>query len=200
MTLKQRIIHESLRQFSAKGFLSTSITDILDAVKTSKGGLYNHFKNKDQLFFAALSEARKIWREKNLAGVDDISRPADKIIKILENYRDRYLPDSENLPGGCVFVNLAVELNGQRPELAGQVNEGFVRLKNMIKRLLDEEKVLGNVISDVDTGQVTEMIFSGLLGACVMYTSDKSGKNLDLTIGALIDHLSAISSQGFNKT
>ena len=200
MTLKQRIIYEALRQFSAKGFLSTSITDILDAAGTSKGGLYNHFKNKDQLFFAALSEARKIWREKNLAGVDKITRPVDKVKKILENYRDRYLPDSENLPGGCVFVNLAVELNDQRPELAGQVNEGFVRLKNMIKRLLDEEKMLGNVSSDVDTTQVTEMIFSGLLGACVMYTSDKSRDNLDLTIGALIGHLAAISSQEVNKT
>ena len=194
MTLKERIIYESLRQFSAKGYLSTSITDILDAAGTSKGGFYNHFKTKDQLFLATLSEARKIWREKNLAGVDEIGPPVDKIKKLLLNYRDRYLPDSENLPGGCIFVNLAIELNDQKPELAREVNEGFVRLKTMMKRLLDEEKATGSIHRDIDTAQVTEMIFSGLLGACVMYTSDKSREHLNLTIGALIGHLDAIKN------
>jgi len=194
MTLKERIIYESLRQFSAKGFLSTSITDILDAAGTSKGGFYNHFKTKDQLFLATLSEARKIWREKNLAGVEEIGPPVDKLIKLLENYRDRYLPDSEKLPGGCIFVNMAIELNDQKPELAREVNEGFVRLKTMIKRLLDEETVTGSIHRDIDTAQVTEMIFSGLLGACVMYTSDKSREHLNLTIDALIGHLVAIKT------
>ena len=194
MTLKERIIYESLRQFSAKGFLSTSITDILDAAGTSKGGFYNHFKTKDQLFLATLSEARKIWRDKNLAGVDEIGPPVDKLIKLLENYRDRYLPDSEKLPGGCIFVNMAIELNDQKPELAREVNEGFVRLKTMIKRLLDEETVTGSIHRDIDTAQVTEMIFSGLLGACVMYTSDKSREHLNLTIDALIGHLVAIKT------
>ena len=194
MTLKERIIYESLRQFSAKGYLSTSITDILDAAGTSKGGFYNHFKSKDHLFLATLSEARKIWREKNLAGVDEIGQPLDKIKKLLQNYRDRYLPDSENLPGGCIFVNMAIELNDQKPELAREVNEGFVRLKAMMKRLLDEEKATGSIRRDIDTSQVTEMIFSGLLGACVMYTSDKSREHLNLTIGALIGHLDAIKN------
>jgi TetR/AcrR family transcriptional repressor of nem operon len=194
MTLKERIIYEALKQFSAKGFLSTSVTDILDAVGTSKGGFYNHFKTKDQLFLTTLSEARKIWREKNLFGVDEIKRPVDKIRKILENYRDRYLTDYENLPGGCIFVNLAIELNDQRPELAQEVNEGFVRLKRMMKRLLEEEKNSGNINKEIDAAQVTEMIFSGLLGACVMYTSDKSRDNLFLTIGALIEHLNAMSN------
>jgi len=195
MNLKQKIIHESLKLFSTKGYMSTSITDILKAADTSKGGLYNHFTNKESLFLEALSEARKIWREKNLTGIEDISRPLDKIIRILENYRDIYLPESENLPGGCIFVNLAVELNDQSQDLAAEVNEGFLRLKNMIKRLLDEEKALGSIRKDADPAQITGMIFSGLLGACVMYTSDKSRKNLDLTIGALISHLNSISTK-----
>lgn len=90
-TLKQNIVHEALRQFSVKGFLNTSTTEIIEAVGTSEGGLYNHFKNKEELFFEALSQARKIWRERNLDGVADLERPVDKIKKILSNYKDRYL-------------------------------------------------------------------------------------------------------------
>lgn len=35
-----------------------------------------------------LRQARKIWRERNLAGVETIERPVDKIKHILTNYKD----------------------------------------------------------------------------------------------------------------
>ena len=194
MTLKDRIIHESLRQFSTKGYMSTSISDLLASTGTSKGGLYNHFKSKEELLFAALSEARKIWRQRNLAGLDQLARPLDKIKKLLENYRDRYLTDGENFPGGCIFVNLAVELNDQQPHLAREVNEGFQRFKGMLKRLLDQEQEAGHLKNGIDTGMVAEMIFSGILGACVDYTSDKSRENLDCNIKGLIAFLDMIST------
>ena len=192
LTLKEKIVHESLRQFSTKGFLNTSITDILEAVGTSKGGLYNHFKNKEALFFAALSEARKIWRQRNLEGLKELERPVEKIKKLLENYRDRYLADSENFPGGCIFVTLAVELNDQRPLLAREMNQGFLRFKGMLKRLLDQEKTEGNLKNGIETRQVAEMIFSGILGTSVMYISDKSRITLDRNIRALIEYLDMI--------
>ena len=75
MNLKETIIHESLKLFSLRGFLSTSISDILEAAHTSKGGFYNHFASKDDLFFQVLEEARRIWREKTLAGLDEVVSP-----------------------------------------------------------------------------------------------------------------------------
>jgi TetR/AcrR family transcriptional regulator, transcriptional repressor for nem operon len=184
--LKVRIIEESLKLFSVKGYMSTSTTDIIQAARTSKGGFYNHFKSKEQLFRETLSTARKIWREKNLHGLEEGARPLEQIRIILENYRDRYLADSHNFPGGCIFVNLAIELSDQAPELAEEVNEGFVRLKRMIKRLFDEEKKSSGIPASTDTNEVTNMVFSGLLGSCVMYTSDKSKKNLNRAISSLI--------------
>jgi TetR/AcrR family transcriptional repressor of nem operon len=192
MTLKEKIVFEALRQFSTKGFMATSTADIIHAAGTSKGGLYNHFKNKEQLFLEALSQARKIWRDRNLTGVEAISRPIDKIKRILANYKDRYLTDADNFPGGCIFVNLTVELSDQRPHLAAAVNEGFVRFKSMLKRLLEEERTAGTLKTGVNIDKVVEMIFSGLLGACVVYTADKSKQHLDLTIGALAAYLDDI--------
>jgi len=81
MVLGERIIHESLRLFSLKGFLSTSIDDILKAANASKGRLYNHFPTKEALF-----------------------------LEVLENHRDQYLKDTEVSPGGCTFVTFCVEL------------------------------------------------------------------------------------------
>jgi TetR/AcrR family transcriptional regulator, transcriptional repressor for nem operon len=192
ITLKERIIEESLKLFSVKGYMSTSTTDIILAAGTSKGGFYNHFKSKEQLFCETLSYARKIWREKNLYGLEGKDRPLLKIVKLLENYRDRYLSDAHNFPGGCIFVNLAIELSDQLPPLASEVNEGFVRLKHMIRRFLDSEKKSGGIHASTDTGRVTNLIFSSLLGACVVYTSDKSAKNLNSTISSLISYVKSL--------
>ena len=189
MNLKEKIIHASLRLFSLKGFLSTSLHDILTAANTSKGGFYNHFKSKEDLFFQVLDAARFIWREKNLCGLEEIKSPVEKIRRLLLNFRDRYLKDAENFPGGCIFITFAVELNDQRPHLAAEVNKGFVGLKRMIQRLLDEGRTAGELGGDVSTGAVTEMLFAGMLGATVMYGLNKSAADLDRSIDALVDYL-----------
>jgi TetR/AcrR family transcriptional repressor of nem operon len=189
MNLKEKIIHESLKLFSLKGFLSTSLNDILTAANTSKGGFYNHFKSKEDLFFQVLDEARGIWREKNLSGLDEINSPVEKIKRFLQNFRDLYLKDAENFPGGCIFITFAVELNDQRPHLSREVNKGFTGLKRMIQRFLDEGREAGELDPDVSTGAVTEMLFAGMLGATVMYGLDKSAANLDRSIDALVGYL-----------
>ena len=66
----------------------------------------------------------------------------------------------------------------------------------MIKRFLDDEKKSGGISKSVDTESASNMIFSGLLGACVLYTSDKSKKRLNSTINSLIDYLHGIDSKG----
>jgi TetR/AcrR family transcriptional repressor of nem operon len=185
---------EALRLFSLKGFLSTSIQDVLEAADVSKGGLSNHFKSKEDLFYAVLDEARKIWRENNLAGLDQINQPVAKVKRLLNNFKDIYLKDTNCLPGGCVFVTLLVELDDQKPELAREVNKGFEALKAMINRLLEQGKDSGELRDDIDAKAVSELIFAGILGATVIYGADKSSAKVDQTINSLLDYLNQLSS------
>ncbi len=189
MSLKEKIIHESLKLFSLNGFLSTSMLDIISAAETSKGGFYNHFKSKEDLFYQVLDEARKIWRERNLNGLDEEEDSIGKIKKLLVNYRDRYLLDAENFPGGCIFVMFAVELGNSRPHLSREVQKGFVGLKAMIKRLLDEGKDSKEFYNGINTDTITEILFNGILGASVNYSVDKSFDTLDHSINSLIDYI-----------
>jgi hypothetical protein len=134
-----------------------------------------------------LKRAQKIWREKNLEGLDQIENPVDKVRKLLENYRDRYMRDTVHFPGGCVFVTLSVELDDQRPNLSREINRGFQGLKNMLKGFLDEAKASGNLLEDVDTEALSEMIFAGVLGASVLYGTEKSYESLNRSIVSLIN-------------
>ena len=192
MSLKEKIIHESLRLFSLKGFLGTSLQDIISAAGTSKGGFYNHFESKEDLFYYVLCEARQIWRAKNLVDLDEIDDPLGKIIKLLQNFKDQYLKDSEHFPGGCVFITLSVELNDQRPHLSQEITKGFVGLKSMIKRLLDQGKETGQLNSSIDSSAVTEILFAGMLGASVIFGIDKSTESLAQSINALISYVESL--------
>lgn len=84
MSLKAKFIQESLKLFSLKGFESTSIHDILDAVKASKGGFYCHFASKEDLFHEVLKEASNISRERNLSGLDQIEASVPKLKNCLK--------------------------------------------------------------------------------------------------------------------
>ena len=193
MNLKEKIISESMKLFSLKGYLSTSINDIMNASGTSKGGLYNHFKNKEELFFSVLEEARRIWREINLKGIKEISSPVGKIIKLLENYKDYYLKDTEHFPGGCIFVSLSVELDDQIPKLSREINKGFIRLKKMFIRLLEEGKLRGELREDVNTEELTEMIFACMLGASVIFGVEKSEDSIDRSINSIIAYIKGLA-------
>ena len=192
LSLKEKIIHESLRLFSLKGFLGTSLQDILSATGTSKGGFYNHFRSKEDLFYSVLDEARQTWRTKNLAGLDEIDDPVGKIIKLLQNFRDQYLVDSVDFPGGCVFITLSVELNDQRPHLSQEITKGFVGLKNMIHKLLDQGKETGELNINLDSSVATEIIFAGMLGASVIFGVDKSADSLEQSINALTSYVTGL--------
>ena len=192
MTLKANIINESLKLFSLKGFVGTSIQDILSAANASKGGFYNHFSSKEELFHQVLDEARTIWRERNLHNLHRVEGYIDKLILLLKNYRDRYLLDADKFPGGCVFIMFAVELGDQRPHLSGEVQKGFVGLKTMIKRFLDQGKNAGELSKDVNTEVVAEIIFNSMLGASISFSTDKSVEKLDRSINTLIEYLEAL--------
>ena len=186
MALKETIINESLKLFSLNGFIGTSIQDILSASGASKGGFYNHFASKEALFHEVLDTARTIWRERNLHGIDAVSGHLDKIALLLENYQKRYLMDAEKFPGGCIFIMFAVALGDQRPHLSAEVHKGFVGLKNIIKRILDESHAAGELKEDVDTDMIAEVVFNSMLGISISFSTDKSIEKLDRSIQALI--------------
>lgn len=52
----EKIITVSAKLFMEKGYEQTSIQDILDVTKLSKGGLYHHFKSKDEILEAVMQK------------------------------------------------------------------------------------------------------------------------------------------------
>jgi len=56
---KRQIITAARELFIEKGFVETSINDIISAAKISKGTFYNHFAAKNECLIAILDEGRE---------------------------------------------------------------------------------------------------------------------------------------------
>ncbi|HXF51628.1 MAG TPA: helix-turn-helix domain-containing protein [Dehalococcoidia bacterium] len=56
--LRDRILQAALGMFALKGFDDTSMEDIALAIGCSKGGLYYHFRDKEQLFASVVERCR----------------------------------------------------------------------------------------------------------------------------------------------
>ena len=195
MNNKDTIIHEAQRLFSLNGYLNTGINEIIEVAGTSKGGFYNHFASKEELFHAVLAESQRIWREKVFASIKYSESPVKTIVQILTNYRDNYLKDSENFPGGCIFITFSVELDDSRPHLVKEVHQGFKGFKDLLKRLLMEGVEAGELPKDLNPITVTEMLFTGMLGASILFGVDKSKTNLDCSIDSLIEYIFMLSNK-----
>ncbi len=194
MTLKDKIIQEALRLFSLKGFLNTSIDDILSAAGASKGGLYNHFKSKDELFEAVLIRARGIWQAKVLKDLDKLHSPLAKIRLFLDNYQRLYLKDAENIPGGCIFITLAVELDDQREDFAAQLQKGFDGVKRIIRQMLEDAREAGELKPEVEPEAMSEMIFASMVGASVLYGMQKKDSTLQRSFAPLLSYLDDLAA------
>ncbi len=189
MSWKDTIIHESMKLFSISGFLNTGISDILKAANTSKGGFYNHFSSKEELFYSVLEEAQKIWRKQVLTGIREIESPTEQVKQILYNYRDNYLKDIANFPGGCIFITLSIELDDQRPHMMAALNEGFIGFKDLIGTILENGITQGEYSEDIRAHNPCNLIFTGMLGASLLYSVDKSEMTLKMSIKSLTSYL-----------
>lgn len=54
MGVKDNILKSAYHLFATKGYETTSMQDIVKAAKTTKGGLYHHFKSKEELLFESI--------------------------------------------------------------------------------------------------------------------------------------------------
>ena len=93
---RQEILRASARLFRERGYDATSMNDISAALKLSKGGLYHHFRSKNEILFHIMNHAMDLTEERVLAPVRKLSDPEQRLralirlhIQLVLRARDR---------------------------------------------------------------------------------------------------------------
>ncbi len=188
---KENIVDRSLHLFSVKGYYNTSVTDILDATGLTKGGLYGHFKSKEDIWHASYERAVGIWKEIVFQNLDHLDDPLERIEKALENDLKLYL-GKDVFKGGCFFLNMLVELSGQSDKMSQCVLDGIMGFSNVISRWLKEADDKSMLKPGVNRDQVARFVVTSINGCAALYAATHSRETIDTTLAQIHQYLGEI--------
>lgn len=170
---RKHIIDKSMQLFSVKGYYNTSIDSIVKAAGLTKGGLYGHFRNKEEIWYAVYDECVRIWRRLVFAGVREISDPLARIEKVMENALQNYLGE-DVFEGGCFLLNALVDLSGQSSTMTDHVLQGFMRFSELLRSWLEEAEQQGLLQAGLNLGEIATFLVISLNGAAPMYSASRN--------------------------
>src|ERR1044071_2353688 len=110
---KAFIIEKTAPLFNSKGYAATSISDITEATKLTKGSIYGNFANKDEVAVAAFdynfSRVNAYVKTRILA----VDSSIDRLSVYPQIYRD--FLKIPFLQPGCPILNTSVEADDTHP-------------------------------------------------------------------------------------
>ena len=191
---RQRIIEKSMQLFSVQGYFNTSIAGIVKATGLTKGGLYGHFRNKEEIWYAVYNECVRIWRGVVFQGVRPISDPVERIERVLENSLKHYL-GAGVFEGGCFLFNALVELTGQSPAMSNHVLKGFKAFSALLRLWLEEAAQQGLLRDDLNLDGIANFLVISLNGTAPLYAASRDAAIWQQTLAQLQCYLKCLRKQ-----
>ena len=178
---KQKIINKSLQLFSVKGYYNTSINDILEATNLTKGGLYGHFKSKEDIWYAVYDQAVTIWKDIVFKDIRKIDDPLKRIEKALDNDLQNYL-GADVFEGGCFFLNMLVELTGQSNTMGNCILKGIIGFSEVITLWLKEAHEKNMLKPGLNFNEIAKFIVVSINGCAALYPSTRDPEIWKITL------------------
>jgi TetR/AcrR family transcriptional regulator, transcriptional repressor for nem operon len=188
---KQRIIEKAAIIFNQNGYAGSSISDIMKLTGLQKGGIYSHFKSKEEIAVAAFDYTLSLILESLMAKVGAAATSIDRLIAFAESFRG--FTTQPIGVGGCPILNTAVESDDTHPRLRLHVQEAV----NEIRALLDSIVELGirqhEIVATTDREQVSTIMLVTIEGAIMMSKLYGTDLYLDLAIDHLHNYINSLS-------
>jgi AcrR family transcriptional regulator len=169
---RQKIIAQAMQLFCLKGYFNTSIDNIVQAAGLTKGGLYGHFRNKEEIWYAVYDECVRLWKSVVLKGVRDLPDPLARLERVIENSLQHYL-GAGVFEGGCFLLNSLVDLTGQSPAMSRHVLQGFQSFSALLRRWLEEAEQQGRLRDGLNLEEIADFIVVALNGAIPLYAASQ---------------------------
>lgn len=166
-TRKQQLLDAARRVFERKGFVDTSVADIVAEAKVSRGTFYTYFDTKEAIFKAvshAVIDTMLSSMAISIPTTDFHSRVRDSVGRFVRAYR----PHS-------TMIGLMEQVGTFSPELRElrlELRDTFVR---RTERGINRMKVAGMTDPDLDVAYTAETLGAMLEYTCyVWFALDKS--------------------------
>lgn len=109
---RARIVESARQLFNRRGFAEVSIDTVMSGAGLTRGGFYNHFKNKEELYLETLSDYA-LQREKQSTGFSQVGPKLAR--QIFAQYVSRQHLD--NMDRQCPLMALPSDVARAGPEV-----------------------------------------------------------------------------------
>jgi TetR/AcrR family transcriptional regulator, transcriptional repressor for nem operon len=166
---KAYIIEKTSPIFNKKGYFGTSLSDLTNATKLTKGSIYGNFKDKDDVAVNCfLFNVNKITNEisNNIQGAKN---SIEKLFVFPKVYRNIYKDIIDN--GGCPIANTLIESDDTHPALYKLALDVIHRLENNLISIIEEGKSCGEVINTAESQKTAQTIITLFEGGIILSKS-----------------------------
>ncbi|MDQ8013111.1 MAG: TetR/AcrR family transcriptional regulator [Flavobacterium nitrogenifigens] len=169
---RQFIIEKAAPIFNTKGIAATSMSDIMEATKLSKGSMYVHFENKDVLACAAVDHNMKILSSKLENALREGKSAKEQLFAYIEFFSN---PINPPVIGGCPLLNFGTEADDTNPIVKEKVNAAIKRGQVLLNSIIEKGIASKEFTPDWNASEFAITLFAMLEGGHLM--SRVSGNN-----------------------
>ncbi len=167
---KSHIIKESSILFSKKGFHATSISDLAKATNLTKGAIYHHFENKDELFLAVLQSIREYWRKEILRDILQIDSAIGRIKKLIENHINCVLNND------CIctmFIKSVINIDNLNDNFKRVIQDTYEDLEMFVEHIIKKGQKRKEIKLELDPEFTSLSIIAALDGGIIPMMASK---------------------------
>lgn len=169
---RQFIIEKAAPIFNTKGIAATSMSDIMEATKLSKGSMYVHFENKEVLACAAVDHNVKVLTAKLQAALSKPKTSKEQLFAYIDFFGN---PLQSPLIGGCPILNFGTEADDTNPVVKQKVNNAIHTAQQLLSGIAEKGIANGEFKTDLKPADFATVMFAMLEGGHLM--SRMSGNN-----------------------
>ena len=163
---KARIIEKAAALFNQQGYAGSSMSDLMRVTGLQKGGIYNHFRSKDELALEAFDFAVNRVQSEFIGALKGKRHAVERLIAILSVYERMF--DSPPVQGGCPILNTAVESDDAHPALRERAQLAMDAWRILLQRIVDKGIMRGELHSTVDADTVATILIATIEGAVML--------------------------------
>jgi TetR/AcrR family transcriptional repressor of nem operon len=179
---REKILDEATQVFHRKGFLTTTINDLLTTTGMTKGNLYFHFASKEDLGLEVLRRAQGAFG-RFLGDALQGETPGARLDNFFQQALERNR--SQGFVGGCLFGNTALEACDNAPPFAELVTELFCEWIVRLEETIQAAQASGQVRQDLPASDLAEMVVATIEGAIMQSRLKKEGGPLTRALDSL---------------
>jgi len=162
---RREIIRKAAPLFNQRGYEGAALSDLMRATGLEKGGIYRHFKNKQQLAAEAFDYAWKLAIDTRFEGTENIPNTVDRLKRLVRNFWERR---SGLVPGGCPLLNTAIDADDGNPQLRRKARRALNSWLGCLRSIIEEGRRRGEIRGDVDSSELATLIVSTLEGSLMV--------------------------------